>query len=81
MGLDEWRVMSILAVMIVVGSIFAAIAYQRGPSSTIATFDFAYVGLAAIWGFVFFGEIPEFFVWLGILLIVIAGIVAVRQTS
>ena len=81
MHLPEWRVMGILAVMIVIGSIFAAIAYQRGPSATIATFDFAYVGLAAIWGFVFFGEIPEFLVLLGILLIVIAGIVSVRQAS
>ena len=79
MQLAEWRVMGILAVMIVIGSIFAAVAYQKGPAATIATFDFAYVGLAAIWGFVIFGEIPETWVLLGILMIVAAGIVAVRQ--
>lgn len=81
MRLDEWRVMGILAVMILIGSIGAAIAYQKGPSAIIATFDFAYVGLAAVWGFVFFSEIPGPLVLLGIAMIVGAGIVAVRQTS
>ena len=58
MWLDEWRVMATLAIAIVIGSIGAAIAYQKGPSSIIATFDFSYVGFAAIWGFVLFAEIP-----------------------
>jgi drug/metabolite transporter (DMT)-like permease len=81
MQLAEWRVMGMLALMIVIGSIFAAIAYQKGPSATVATFDFAYVGLAAIWGFVLFGEIPEPWIVVGILMIVSAGIVAVRKPS
>ena len=81
MHLGEWRVIGVLAVMIVMGSIFAAIAYQRGPPSTIATFDFAYVGLATIWGFLLFDEIPDPYAVLGILLIVVAGITATRQSS
>ena len=81
MGLDEWRIMAILAVAIVVGSVGAAIAYQNGPASIIATFDFTYVGLAAIWGFVLFAEIPGPQVATGIVLIVIAGILATRQNS
>jgi len=81
MWLDEWRIMAILASAIVVGSIGAAIAYQNGPSSIIATFDFAYVGFAAIWGFMLFAEVPGSQVTIGIVLIVIAGVTASWQKS
>ena len=81
MRLDEWRVMAILAIAIVIGSIGAAIAYQKGPSSIIATFDFSYVGFAVIWGFVLFAEIPGAQVSIGIGLIVTAGVFATREKS
>lgn len=81
MWLDEWRIMGILAVAILVGSICAAFAYQNGPSPIVATFDFAYVAFAVIWGFVLFGEIPQPLVASGIILIVIAGTIAVRQNA
>lgn len=81
MWLDEWQVMAVLAIAIVIGSIGAAMAYQNGPSSIIATFDFAYVGFAAIWGFVLFAEVPGAQVSVGIILIVTAGAIAARQNS
>ncbi len=81
MWLDEWRVMAILAIAIVIGSVGAAIAYQKGPSSIIATFDFSYVGFAAIWGFVLFAEIPGVQVSTGIGLIVTAGVLVTRKKS
>lgn len=81
MWLDEWHMMGILAIAIVVGSIGAAIAYQKGPSSIIATFDFAYVGLAAIWGFVLFAEIPGPLASTGIIMIVSAGALATWKNS
>ncbi len=45
----------------------------------MATFDFAYVGFASLWGFVFFSEIPDAVTVFGILLIVVAGVLAVRR--
>ena len=79
MWLEEWRTMAILAAAILAGSIGAAVAYQKGPASTIAIFDFSYVGFAAIWGYAMFAELPTAPVGLGILLIVAAGIVSSRQ--
>ncbi len=79
MWLDEWRIMAILAIAILVGSVSAAFAYQNGPSSTIATFDFAYVAFAVTWGFLLFDEFPQPLVAGGILMIVAAGTLAVRQ--
>ncbi|MEM9442757.1 MAG: EamA/RhaT family transporter, partial [Pseudomonadota bacterium] len=79
MGLNEWMAMTLLATSILVGSIGAAIAYQTGPSSIVATYDFAYVGFASIWGLIFFGEIPDAIALVGMTMIVGAGILSVRR--
>lgn len=80
MGLREWLAMALLAVAILIGSIGAAIAYQSGPSSVIGTFDFAYVGFAVVWGFLFFGETPDGFSILGMVMIVLAGTLTLRPS-
>jgi drug/metabolite transporter (DMT)-like permease len=79
MWIDEWRTMAILAIIIVIASIGTAIAYQSGPSSIIATFDFSYVAYVVIWGILLFGEVPDSISIIGILLIVGGGLLAVRN--
>jgi len=79
MGVAEWFSMALLAAAILIGSIGAAIAYQNGPPAMVGTFDFAYVGFAVFWGVVFFAEIPDAVSTLGMLLIVGAGILSLRQ--
>ena len=81
MWIEEWRIVALLAVAIVIGSIGAAIAYQNGPAPVIATFDFSYVAFAAVWGFVIFTELPSATAALGICLIVAAGTLASWQKS
>lgn len=75
----EWMVMSILATATLIGSIGTAIAYQAGPASMVSTYDFAYLAFAALWGLVFFGEIPDALSALGIALIAAGGILSVRR--
>lgn len=79
MGRDEWRTMGILAIAILVGSVGAALAYQKGPASLVSIFDFSYVGFAVVWGYLMFAEVPANLVMLGILMIVAAGVIASRQ--
>jgi drug/metabolite transporter (DMT)-like permease len=81
MGGAEWVSMGLLAAAILAGSIGAAIAYQNGPPAVVGAFDFAYVGFAVIWGMVFFREMPDGISTLGMLLIVGAGILSLRQQS
>jgi len=69
----------ILAALILVASVGTAVAYQAAPASTVGTFDFAYVGFALIWGALFFEERPDNIALLGIALLVIAGVLAVRR--
>ncbi|MEM9627381.1 MAG: EamA/RhaT family transporter, partial [Pseudomonadota bacterium] len=79
MDTNEFAAVGLLGIAILVASIGTAIAYQSGPSSVVATFDFSYVGFAVIWGLIFFSELPDLISLCGMLLIVIAGIISIRQ--
>lgn len=75
----EWMVMALLATATLIGSIGTAIAYQSGPASMVSTYDFAYLAFAALWGLVFFGEVPDALSAIGIALIATGGILSVRR--
>lgn len=79
MGAMQWLAMALLGVAVIIGSVGAAIAYQVGPPATVAAFDFAYVGFAALWGILFFDEMPDAVTLGGMALIVVAGLLAVRR--
>ncbi len=79
MGPREWVSMAFLAAASIIASVGVAIAYQVGPPATIATFDFAYVGMAGLWGILIFAEVPSGATITGIALIIAAGILAVRR--
>ncbi len=79
MGRDEFVALGLLATAIIIGSVASAIAYQSGPSSTVATFDFSYLVFAATWGFLFFGEVPDALTLIGMAMIFTAGVLAVRR--
>ncbi|MGI9514612.1 MAG: DMT family transporter [Anderseniella sp.] len=81
MGNPEILAVMLLGVAILVASIGTAVAYQNGPSSVVATFDFAYVGFAVIWGLLFFQEWPDTLAVAGIMVITVAGVIAVRRQS
>ena len=69
MGLREWGVMALLGVLSAAYFTGVARAYQIAPPSIIATFDYAYLVSAALWGFVFFSETPDLFTLVGMILI------------
>jgi drug/metabolite transporter (DMT)-like permease len=71
--------LAVLAAAILIGSIFTAVAYQSAASSTVSTFDYSYLAFSAVWGMVFFAEIPDALTILGIAMIAMAGIIAVRK--
>jgi drug/metabolite transporter (DMT)-like permease len=79
LDLSGWIIMSVLAVVIILGSLFAAIAYQNAPSSVVATFDYSYLAFAALWGLLVFSEVPDRFTTLGMGMIAVAGLIAIRE--
>lgn len=74
-----WFAMTVLGTAVVIGSLFTAIAYQKGRASLVASFDYSYLPFSLIWGAVFFAEIPNALTLAGIVMIATAGLVAVRE--
>ncbi len=66
----------IMGLLNVVGNIGAVIAYQKGPPTTVAVFDYSYVAFGLLWGMLFFAEYPGWLAIVGMLLITIAGILS-----
>lgn len=79
MNLTTWLLLFGLAISILIGSIGAAIAYQRGKPSVIGIFDFTYVGFAVFWGFLFFSETPNATGLIGMVMIVAAGMLTMVE--
>lgn len=70
-----------LAVLVLIGSVGAAVAYQLGPPNTVAAFDYSYLVFGLIWGGLFFAELPNSFGLVGILVIIGAGLLALPSQS
>jgi len=74
MGAREWGLMALLGALSAAYFVGVARAYQIAAPSVIATFDYAYLVSAALWGFVFFLEKPDLLTVGGMILITIAGL-------
>ncbi|WP_417844322.1 DMT family transporter [Thalassospira sp.] len=70
---------AVLAALILIGSVGAAIAYQRGAPATVAAFDYSYLLFSTVWGVAWFGEWPGLFTYLGFVLIIGAGFLAITR--
>lgn len=81
MNMTAWMLLVGLSGAILIGSIGAAIAYQRGKPSIIGIFDFSYVGFAVFWGFLFFSETPEPIGLIGMIMIVAAGMLTMVEKT
>ncbi|OKH89251.1 DMT family transporter [Thalassospira sp. TSL5-1] len=78
-NVDLMLMVAALAVLILIGSVGAAVAYQIGPPAVVAAFDYSYLVFSVIWGMVWFGEMPDFWGFAGIVLIASAGLVAAQR--
>lgn len=74
-------IVAALAGVILIGSVGAAIAYQNGPPSTVAAFDYSYLVFSLIWGSLFFGELPDILALSGIAIIVFAGFLSLPRAE
>ena len=81
MGAAEWGVMVLLGVLSAAYFAGVARAYQIAPPPIIATFDYAYLISAALWGYVFFAETPGPLTIGGMILISLAGWLVATPSS
>ncbi len=81
-----WRTMEIhdlglvfaMGALALGGHIGITLAFQHAPVSVVAPFEYTALIWATLLGFVVFGEFPEAEVWLGVAIIVAAGLYTIR---
>lgn len=78
-GTSGWLLVAGLSLLAVFVSVALAGAYQLGRPATIATFDYSYLVFVAAWDYLFFSISPTLTTTIGIAMIVIAGLLVVRE--
>jgi drug/metabolite transporter (DMT)-like permease len=77
----DWPAFLGTGLAVATGGMMISQAYRLAPASTIAPFEYAAVPMAVFWGATVFGTWPDATGWLGIALIVGAGVYAVMREA
>ncbi|WP_049870561.1 DMT family transporter [Pseudomonas cremoricolorata] len=81
LGVHEALFITAYALVLVMINISTARAYQLAPAALVGTFDYAYLIFACFWGYWLFDEVPTAHTWVGMLLILLAGLLVARRPS
>lgn len=80
-GAVDWLVFIACGVFGGLGIVFISAAYQRAPVAIIVPFEYTALIWAVAAGFVFWGEIPDIYAWLGAAIITASGLfILYRET-
>ena len=72
--LQDWPFFVGTGLAVAVGGMLMGHAYRTNPPGLIAPFEYTSMPLAVIWGLAFFGTFPDLQGWIGIALIIGAGL-------
>jgi drug/metabolite transporter (DMT)-like permease len=61
-----------------VGLSLLTYAYRVAPSSMVAPFEYSFIIWGVLWGWVFWSQLPGTFAWIGIALLIGAGLLVIR---
>ena len=74
-----WAIIAALSVLMAAIGVVMPMAYQNGPATIIATFDYCFLIWAIIFGIILFGDYPNLPTTIGMVLIVSAGLLITRK--
>lgn len=77
----DWLILAGIGLTATLAQLALTRAYHRGRTLTVGTLAYTTVGFAALYGVVLFHENLPWMAWLGMALVVVAGIVAVRAST
>ncbi len=77
----HWPLFVALGLISGVGFFALSQAYRLADASVVTPFEYTYLPWAVLWGFVFFGNLPDVETWVGLLLIVGAGLFILFRES
>jgi drug/metabolite transporter (DMT)-like permease len=61
-----------------IGISLLTFAYQIAPSSKVAPFEYSFMFWGVLWGWMFWGSLPDLIGWVGIAVIIGAGLMVIR---
>ena len=70
----HWALFAGMGVMAGIGHYFVTIAYSQAPAAVIAPFNYLQLVGAALLGYLLFGDLPDFWSWVGAGVIVASGL-------
>lgn len=70
---DEWVFLALGIIGALIGYCLSQ-AYRMASAATVAPFEYIGLPLAVFWGYVIFGDLPKWEVWIGIAFILSAGL-------
>lgn len=56
-------------------------AYRIAPSAAVAPFEYSFMFWGVLWGWIFWGDMPDALAWCGIAVIIAAGLYIIRQPA
>ena len=77
-GGADWLLLIAMGVIAAIGHFLIVYAHRLAPASQLAPFGYTEIASALVLGLIIFGDIPTATGWLGIVLIIGSGVVAMR---
>lgn len=77
----DWLLLIAIGLLSGVGFFALSQAYRLAEASLITPFEYTYLPWAVLWGWVFFGALPDTATWIGLFLIVGAGLMIVAREA
>jgi drug/metabolite transporter (DMT)-like permease len=74
----DLMLMASCGVISAVGISLLTYAYSAAPSSTVAPFEYSFMFWGVLWGWLFWGSLPDAMAWVGIAVIIAAGLLVIR---
>jgi len=73
--------MGLAGLFATLGQFLLTYSYSLAPAARVSPYSYTTVIFAAIYGWIFWSEIPDIYMYLGALLIIIAGIMTMQRRS
>lgn len=78
---EHWLLFGALGLISGVGFFALTQAYRLADASVVTPFEYTYLPWAILWGFLFFGNLPDLPTWIGMLVIVGSGLFILFRES
>lgn len=76
--LRDLALMSSCGIIAAIGLTLLTYAYRIAPSAAVAPFEYTFMFWGLLWGWLFWGDLPDSYGWLGIAIIIGAGLYVIR---